>query len=1610
MQTRQETQTPVAPAMIEKQSSPHAVSAFPTGRFRVTSPLGNLFYPRLTLGLLGMICLGHVPAGLAGTYPAAGGTQGFTYANGSVPGGTAWNDGTALSSTSTGTPPAPVASVQNSMLRLTASGVPDSITSFRLPEIDVGLDVSALTVNFSMKLSATGIAGEGFSVNFGDIPSSDGDGELGWALANGLVVGWKTYDDPAISEVEGELVVYANRVVIARSPQTFPKDVTSPVTVRWDAQGLDVRFNNADIFLDLAVPGFAPRVSDTIAFSARTGPVATQDLSIDSLQVLTTPLGNIPTGGPVITEFVAANKDSYEDEDLKSSDWIEVFNGSASSAAMNGWSLTDDPAVPGKWPLPAFTLGANQYRIIFASGNNRTAATGQLHTNFTLPQSGGYLALIRPDLTVASEYNFGPQHTDVSFGELGAARQRGYLETATPGRKNISLMDAGPPSEDVGFSRTGGLLTDSNPVMLSILPPVAAGAVVRYSLGQTLPTEISPIYTTPFSVTNSTTIRARVFIPGRLPGPVSSRTFLKLDTSLTNYNNSGSVFSSNLPVLVMDSFGVAVDSTTDPGGARPFRPSYSVMLAPDTTTGRARLDALPDFQGRCGTHVRGESSSGFGQKSYAWEIWNNKNQDKDESVLGMPAESDWALHGPWSDKSMMRNYLVYSTFGEMHQDWFAPRTKFVEVFFNQESGQPVSYADYRGVYLLVERIKSSPSRLNIEEINPLVADPLLVQGGYIFKKDKTSLGTTAWTTSNQGISIQSSDPEILSTVQRNYLQSYINSFETALYGAASANPATGYAKWIDVPSFIDWQWAVEISKQIDGYVFSTYFHKDRGGKMKAGPLWDFNISLGNADYAEGEFRTGWNYDGSRTTPLTGNLWFPQLHRDPNYRVATFDRYWQLRNSVWSTAAIQARIEAVSELLRDGNSTPVTSSTPLSAQSPAMRQFRRHALLGVRWWPNPADASTRTTFQSEVAHLKQWITDRLAWADNQFLLGSSAMRPPVLTSVSTGNSSVQVSLAPFSMVQPGIRFPDGELRYTTDGTDPRPSGYALPGALQNVIFLTEYGQAGWFAPTAANGGSALTLADWSGVADPPNAGSWTAGQLGFGFDTGVSSSANPTLYYVGGAHLNDSAWTGETGNVQTAMLDNSSALMVRVPFTVTEDQRNRLVTLKARIRYDDGFVLFVNGVEAGRQNILPASPAVWNATADATPGTFSDALGVTGVTLDISHVLGSLQTGTNMLAILALNKTASDSDLLCLPSLTGSMGVKPTGLNAPAITSPVYSAPLVLSSSTELKARLFMGGTGLWGPLVSSNYIVAAEAPTRRTLVISEINYAPLPPTAAEITGGAIDASDFEFIEFLNTGGTPLDLRGVRLSGAVQEFNFTNGDPAALSLPPGGRVVVCGKLSAFRARYGNEARVAGTFAGNLNNTGEMITLVDATGATLWSFTYDDKSPWPLLGGGGRSIILTNAALQPVPEPALGANWRPGPVPGGDPGTTSSLPFTLVADADDDGDGVPNLAEYAFGTNPGDAGSTRTLTVAANPPVAGFSPVLHFEVPIGLNADGYRLDIQSSTNLSNWAAAVPPPINQGIRIGADGLATTFWEMPAAPTLQEVLRFFRVMITKP
>ena len=949
---------------------------------------------------------------------------------------------------------------------LTDSPAPDAGTFTLTNPVSGGttgsipFNASAANVQAAMRavvgwevVTASGAAGGPWTINHGIVgaysdPVSDSTGIV---PANSTVSVTKTVIGNATTNEQWQIVQRAFRGRL--------------VSIHWDYGGLDVSVNGAPIFTDLLTPGFAPAVGNKFAFTARTESGNTMDMFLDDVTLATTQLQPVETGGPVISEFMADNADTLEDEDTDSPDWIEIYNGQNATVNLAGYRLTNVQGSNAVWTFPSVSLAPYAYRIVYASGKNRTVATGQLHTNFTLQKESGYLALVKPNgVTIATEFIYGPQYTDVSFGEKGPARTLGYLQPATPGLKvpYTAAQAMGGPAEDVVWSRVGGIITGPTPV--TIAAPIAAGSVVRYTLDNSVPNTASATYGAGFNVTASTNLRARVFTPGLLPGPVSSRTFLLIDSTLTNYNGSGQVFSSNIPVIVFDSFGIALDGEN--GGLRPPRYTYAVVIDKDPITGRASLTGISDYQGRSGTHVHGESSAGFAQRSYNWETWNNDGQDKDVSILGIPAGSDWILHGPFSDKSCMRNRLTFSMMNDMRTDYIASRSKQVEVFFNQEAGQPVSYADYRGVYTLLEKITRGKNRVDIQKLNDLTSDPAMLSGGYIFKRDKTDAGATAWTTSAPfSIGMQSHEPGLYTAPQLNALSTYINSFQGVLNGGSFADPVNGYAAWMDVSSFIDGQLAVELTKQIDGYVFSTYWHKDRAGKIRAGPIWDFNIALGNANYAQGERADGWNYDvvGQNTLGV-GGLWYPRLHADPWYRLRTFDRYWEWRRSVLSNAAFTARVDAeVGALCDGGNAALVAATSATSIQSPAARHFRKYVtgypgmtagnLLGGDYWPNPPGFATRTTYQAEIDYLKNWMTTRLTWFDNQYFAGSVIYRPPNLSSYGGNvNAGTQLTMNAYTGAPPaGFTYATGTLYYTTNGTDPRgsngqPAGSIYSGAL------------------------------------------------------------------------------------------------------------------------------------------------------------------------------------------------------------------------------------------------------------------------------------------------------------------------------------------------------------------------------------------------------------------------------------------------------------------------------------------------------------------------------------------------------------------------------------
>ena len=728
-----------------------------------------------------------------------------------------------------------------------------------------------------------------------------------------------------------------------------------------------------------------------------------------------------PQFGLVINEVMAANQSGLQDEDLAHPDWIELLNAQATSQSLDGWYLSNDPTNLTKWAFPSnIVLAAYQDWVVFASGKNKF---GNLypHTTFTLAKEGGTLLLVRPDgITVASQVTYPAQVDDVSWGATfsGTNLVYGFLATATPNTANSTTQATNPPAEKPLFNRSSGVLLAAS--TLEILPPVAPDAVVRYTTNGAEPTALSPAYTGPIPI-SGTTVRARVFRPGWLPGPINNRHFILLNADLQNYNASGQPFSSTLPVLVIDSFGQNIDAE-NVIGVRPWRTTMAALFDVDAT-GHTSVTNAPTVAERGGMHIHGQTSSLFAQRPYAWEIWkDSEDTDKQVSLLGMPADSDWVLNGPYFEKSLMRNFLAYSWMRQLNGSQGASRIRFVEVFFNQNGGD-VSFADYRGIYVLVEKIKRSKDRIDIQALNPSMTSTSLLSGGYIFKRDKTPYHAPFSTAT--GVPLDVYEPDDVTSAQINALSSYMNAFEGALTNANFADPATGYRAFIEPATFIDNHLIVESTFQIDGFRASTYYTKDRGGKVRALPIWDYDRCMGSAYNWNNGGYIGWYYTNiAVATPWNIDYaWYPRLFQDPEFVVQYWDRYWQLRRGVLSLAAITSQVDATAALLTEGFTGDINAATPATVQNPAARHFRRWNLLGQNIFPNGSGWDVRTNYAAEVTFLKSWMTNRLGWIDAQH------SQPPAFSQY---GGAVPSGYA-LAISNPNT---NGAIYFTLDGSDPR----------------------------------------------------------------------------------------------------------------------------------------------------------------------------------------------------------------------------------------------------------------------------------------------------------------------------------------------------------------------------------------------------------------------------------------------------------------------------------------------------------------------------------------------------------------------------------------------
>lgn len=451
-----------------------------------------------------------------------------------------------------------------------------------------------------------------------------------------------------------------------------------------------------------------------------------------------------------------------------------------------------------------------------------------------------------------------------------------------------------------------------------------------------------------------------------------------------NFSGYTQTLSSNLPIVVINTAGATI--LDDPK-------IVADMGIIDNGPGQRNsvTDTYNNYSGKIGIEIRGSSSQSFPKKQYSIELRDATGEGVSAPLLGLPPEEDWVLFAPYNDKTLMRDVLAYKIGRDLNR--YAPRTRFCELVLN---------GNYEGIYVLIEKIKRDNNRVDINKLNPDENSGNDLTGGYIIKIDKeTGSGNGGWTSSyvppnrsgNQTIYFQYDYPkaEDISTEQKNYIRQFMLNFETALTGAGFTDPVNGYTRYADADSFIDFFIVNEVSKNVDGYRLSTFMHKQRdsdGGKLIMGPVWDFNLGFGNADYCTSGNPEGWVTGFNSICPQDYWLipfWWGRLYQDPAYRSKLAARWAEVRSNQLQTSRLHTYIDSVYSVLHS---------------EATFRNFQRWPVIGLYVWPNFFVGSSYT---EEVNWLKTWITNRMNWLD--------ANMPQVITAVES-NTSFQVYPNPF----------------------------------------------------------------------------------------------------------------------------------------------------------------------------------------------------------------------------------------------------------------------------------------------------------------------------------------------------------------------------------------------------------------------------------------------------------------------------------------------------------------------------------------------------------------------------------------------------------------------
>jgi len=1131
----------------------------------------------------------------------------------------------------------------------------------------------------------------------------------------------------------------------------------------------------------------------------------------------------------VINELLASNHQNGKDPQGQYDDWIELYNPTDASIDVGGMYLTDNADDATRWQMPTRSpsltrIAAGGFFVIWADGDVDDPG---LHAGFRLNAGGNELRLYAADgKTLIDRVKYAEQSPDVSYGRLpdGVGSWQ-LLGLPTPGSTNVSVY-AGFV-DDLRFSHERGFYDAPFELRITCDTP---GATIYYTFDGSEPGadtgrgRTGTVYTGPIFIMGTTCLRACAVKEGWKSSPTTTHTYIFLDNVVAQAR-----FPSGFPTTwggTPADYEMDPDIVNDPRYKDLVKPSLLSIPSMSLVTTNEDM-----FSAQRGIYANPNSRGELWERPASVEWIYPDGRDGFQINCGVRIQGgafrSWSLTKKKSFRLLFKSAygaskLRYPLFGDGAVDQFNTITlragandgyawnaaRYTEQYTRDEFGRQLQRATghvaphgmfvhlyvnglYWGLYNPVERPDASFSASYYGGDED--------QWDALHVDEVEDGDRNAW---NQMVSLCRS----AATSQEAYQRLQGNNAD------GTRNP--GYPVLLDVTNYIDylivnlwggnWDWpwknwwaGRDRSSESTGFKFYT---------------WDYENTIGNnldrSPLNKNALQNNFSSAGEPHQYLVGN---------PEYRMLFADRVHRLllNGGVLTPESLIPRYERLSgqvELAIIGESArwgDEHHSTPLTLEDWYDRDERYNDGRAGRGWILNYYLPQRTGIvlqQFRDAGLYPNVDAPGFYVEGRYQHGGA---------VSTGSEIA-------------MRDADGTIWYTLDGSDPRlPERTASAGADDALLLVAEDAAKRVFVP------SIPIDPTWrSSPAFDDSA--WTSGTGGVGYER---SSGYETFFDI---------------DVAGSMYGRSTTCYIRIPFDVSQDVLADLPNLMLNVRYDDGFVAYLNGVEVARRNF--EGEPIWTSAASAQN---SDLDAVEFEAIDISAGRDALHAGQNLLAIQALNISSTSSDFLfsaTLGAVRNASGGTGGGISPAAVR---YTEPLTPSRSVHIMARSLQGG--VWSALNEATFSVG---PVAESLRISEVMYHPLDPNA-------------EYIELVNVGREAINLNLVAFTDGV-DFVFPD-----VALAAGAYVLVVRDLSAYEAAYGDGGNIAGQYAGSLDNAGERIELQDAAGQVIQCFRYQDDW-YDLTDGAGFSLTVRDprtAGTERLDEKSL---WRPSAEAGGSPG--------------------------------------------------------------------------------------------------------------------------------